>query len=322
MITADQAQTAGTLLAGCCQRLATVTEIEEAQGAVVGSMQRLQAMAEIAAVLDRPEVEAMIMFAARAGAIETAQNVTDYDVLSVSKMAVCRGYLLADAAGPQFAVIKGKGGASFLVKEAGHRHKLRERGATQIKASAAALRVEPRANTVGKHDMLLIGEASCVLDGETFKVERDERMPIRLPCYETDGPDGHEAKARRRLIRDLWLTISGEEPTGEMLEQEESLADVRPVTMIEDSTPEPANEMDPAKLFDMDVDSLRKIAKSMADKSEREALADIVKAITAADTETLQANAADWMAAARMHSKTVQGMVSNLITYKAAMLAD
>ena len=322
LITADQAQAAGTLLAGCCQRLATVTEIEEAQGAVVGSMQRLQAMAEIAAVLDRPEVEAMIMFAARAGAIETAQNVTDHDVLSVSKMAVCRGYLLADAAGPQFAVIKGKGGASFLVKEAGHRHKLRERGATQIKASAAALRVEPRANTVGKHDMLLIGEASCVLDGETFKVERDERMPIRLPCYETDGPDGHEAKARRRLIRDLWLTISGEEPTGEMLEQEESLADVRPVTMIEDSTPEPVDEMDPAKLFDMDVDSLRKIAAKMADKSEREALADIVKAITAADMESLQANAADWTEAVRMHSRTIQNFVANLITYKRAMLAD
>lgn len=320
LITADQAQAAGTLLAGCCQRLATVTEIEEAQGAVVGSMQRLQAMAEIAAVLDRPEVEAMIMFAARAGAIETAQNVTDHDVLSVSKMAVCRGYLLADAAGPQFAVIKGKGGASFLVKEAGHRHKLRERGATQIKASAAALRVEPRANTVGKHDMLLIGEASCVLDGETFKVERDERMPIRLPCYETDGPDGHEAKARRRLIRDLWLTISGEEPTGEMLEQEESLVDVRPVTMIEDSTPEPVDEMDPAKLFDMDVDSLRKIAAKMTDKSEREALADIVKAITAADTESLQANAADWTEAARMHSRTIQNFVANLITYKWAML--
>jgi hypothetical protein len=320
LITADQAQAAGTLLAGCCQRLATVTEIEEAQGAVVGSMQRLQAMAEIAAVLDRPEVEAMIMFAARAGAIETAQNVTDHDVLSVSKMAVCRGYLLADAAGPQFAVIKGKGGASFLVKEAGHRHKLRERGATQIKASAAALRVEPRANAVGKHDMLLIGEASCVLDGETFKVERDERMPIRLPCYETDGPDGHEAKARRRLIRDLWLTISGEEPTGEMLEQEESLADVRPVTMIEDNTSEPANEIDPAKLFDMDVDSLRKIAAKMTDKSERESLADIVKAITAADAESLQANAADWAAAARMHSKTVQGLVSNLIEHKRLML--
>ena len=320
LITAEQAQAAGAMLAGCCQKLATVTEIEEAQGAVVGSIQRLAAMAEIAAVLDRPEVEAMIMFAARAGAIETAQNVTDHDVLSVSKMAVCRGYLLADAAGPQFAVIKGKGGASFLVKEAGHRHKLRERGATQIKASAAALRVEPRANTVGKHDMLLIGEASCVLDGETFKVERDERMPIRLPCYETDGPDGHEAKARRRLIRDLWLTISGEEPTGEMLEQEESLVDVRPVTMIEDNTPEPVDEMDPAKLFDMDVDSLRKIAAKMTDKSEREALADIVKAITAADMESLQANADGWWKAATMHSKTVCRLIGNLIEHKRAML--
>ena len=60
----------------------------------------------------------------------------------------------------------------------------------------------------------------------------------------------------------------------------------------------------------------------MTDKSEREALADIVKAITAADTESLQANAADWTEAARMHSRTIQNFVANLITYKRAMLAD
>ena len=322
LITAVLAKEAGGALGQCCTELAAVSEIEAAQGAVVGSMYRLQAMAKIAKVLNTPAVEAMIMFAAEAGAIETAQNVTHHDVLSVSKMAVCRGYLLADAAGPQFAVIKGKGGASFLVKEAGHRHKLRERGATQIKASAAALRVEPRANTVGKHDMLLIGEASCVLDGETFKVERDERMPIRLPCYETDGPDGHEAKARRRLIRDLWLTISGEEPTGEMLEQEESLVDVRPVTMIEDNTPEPPNEANPQMLFDADLDSLRKIAAKMSDKSERDALADIVKAITAADLETLQASENDWRAAATNHSKSVQMLVYKLIIYKRRLLTE
>lgn len=322
LITADQAQTAGTLLAGCCQRLATVTEIEEVQGAVVGSMQRLAAMAEIAAVLNRPEVEAMIMFAAEAGAIETAQNVTHHDVLSVSKMAVCRGYLLADAAGPQFAVIKGKGGASFLVKEAGHRHKLRERGATQIKASAAALRVEPRANTVGKHDMLLIGEASCVLDGETFKVERDERMPIRLPCYETDGPDGHEAKARRRLIRDLWLTISGEEPTGEMLEQEESLVDVRPVTMIEDNTAE--SSTDPrevaAKSFEQTLNALRRVAKKFTTE-ENEDIAAIVGALKAA-SQVQDIDAEDLMMLASKFSADVRRQLSSLIRDRVQMLAE
>ena len=31
-----------------------------------------------------------------------------------------------------------------------------------------------------------------------------------LPCYESDGPDGHEAKARRRLLRDLWAKVSGD----------------------------------------------------------------------------------------------------------------
>ena len=78
--------------------------------------------------------------------------------------------------------------------------------------------------------------------------------------------------------------------------------------------------MDPAKLFDMDVDSLRKIAAKMTDKSEREALADIVKAITAADMESLQANADGWWKAATMHSKTVCRLIGNLIEHKRAML--
>ena len=143
LITADQAKAAGTALGECCTQLAAVSDIEAAQGAVVGSMYRLQAMARIAEVLNTPAVEAMIMFAADAGAIEVAGNVRGDQVLSVSKQAVTRGYLLADAAGPQFAIISGKGGAAFLVKEAGHRHKLRQAGATQIKATAAALRMEP-----------------------------------------------------------------------------------------------------------------------------------------------------------------------------------
>jgi len=243
LITADQAKAAGAALGQCCTELAAVSEIEAAQGAVVGSMYRLQAMAQIAKVLNTPEVEAMIMFAADAGAIEVADKVRGDQILSVSKQAVTRGYLLADAAGPQFAIISGKRGATFLVKEAGHRHKLRQAGATQIKATAAALRMEPRANAVGKFDMVLTGVASCVLRGETITVERSVQMPMRLPCYESDGPDGVEAKARRRLIRDLWLTISGEEPTGEMMEPEESDSfSERPITMLD----EPAQKISPA----------------------------------------------------------------------------
>jgi hypothetical protein len=49
-----------------------------------------------------------------------------------------------------------------------------------------------------------------VLGGEVITVERNADLPIILPCWETDGPDGHEAKARRRLLRDLWAKVSGD----------------------------------------------------------------------------------------------------------------
>jgi len=318
LITADQAKAAGTALGECCTKLAAVSDIEAAQGAVVGSMYRLQAMAEIAKVLNTPAVEAMIMFAADAGAIEVAGNVRGDQVLSVSKQAVTRGYLLADAAGPQFAIISGKGGATFLVKEAGHRHKLRQAGATQIKATAAALRMEPRANAVGKFDMVLAGVASCVLRGETITVERSEQMPMRLPCYESDGPDGVEAKARRRLIRDLWLTISGEEPTGEMMEPEESDSfSERPITMLD----EPSQGPSAAGLYEATKNEVRDIANAMKDKSERQAVVDFVKGLEELELRRdLDVYERDWFEAAQPFSKHLCELLLELIGHRRQML--
>jgi hypothetical protein len=320
LITADQAKAAGTALGECCTQLAAVSDIEAAQGAVVGSMYRLQAMARIAEVLNTPAVEAMIMFAAEAGAIEVAGNVRGDQVLSVSKQAVTRGYLLADAAGPQFAIISGKGGAAFLVKEAGHRHKLRQAGATQIKATAAALRMEPRANAVGKFDMVLAGVASCVLRGETITVERSEQMPMRLPCYESDGPDGVEAKARRRLIRDLWLTISGEEPTGEMMEPEESDSfSERPITMLD----EPPQGPSAAGLYEATKNEVRDIANSIKDKSERQAVVDLVQGLEKFETlQDLADHEAELLAAADPFSHRLRQLLVELIQYRRQMLGE
>jgi len=260
------------------------------------------------------------MFAADAGAIEVAGNVRGDQVLSVSKQAVTRGYLLADAAGPQFAIISGKGGAAFLVKEAGHRHKLRQAGATQIKATAAALRMEPRANAVGKFDMVLTGVASCVLRGETITVERSEQMPMRLPCYESDGPDGVEAKARRRLIRDLWLTISGEEPTGEMMEPEESDSfSERPITMLD----EPAQKISPAQWYEAVKDDVRDIYNEIKDESERQAVVDLVQGLEKFETsQDLADHEAELLAAAEPFSEVLRQLLVELIRYRRQMLGE
>jgi hypothetical protein len=326
LITAEQAKAAGAALGECCNQLATIQEVEQAQGAVVGSMYRLQAMAEIAKVLNTPAVEAMIMFAADAGAIEVAGNVRGDQVLSVSKQAVTRGYLLADAAGPQFAIISGKGGAAFLVKEAGHRHKLRQAGATQIKATAAALRMEPRANAVGKFDMVLTGVASCVLKGETITVERSVQMPMRLPCYESDGPDGVEAKARRRLIRDLWLTISGEEATGEMMEPDHSDSfDHRPVTVLEQAVDEsrrPSAGPSPMALFETVLNDLRPIAAKKMSKEEAQRVGAIVDGLKDAKTVAeVEQHCPEIDTMLEGFSDTVRAMVDDLIRYRKEALA-
>jgi hypothetical protein len=320
LITADQAKAAGTALGECCTQLAAVSDIEAAQGAVVGSMYRLQAMQQIAEVLNTPNVNAMIMFAAEAGAIEVAGNVRGDQVLDVAKQAVMRGYLLADAAGPQFAIISGKGGAAFLVKEAGHRHKLRQAGATQIKATAAALRMEPRANAVGKFDMVLTGVASCVLRGETITVERSVQMPMRLPCYESDGPDGVEAKARRRLIRDLWLTISGEEPTGEMIEPEESDSfSERPITMLD----EPSQKISPAHWYEAVKEEVRGLYDEIKDKSERQAVVDLVQGLEKFQTlQDLAEHEAELLAAADSFSDVLRQALGELIQYRRQMLGE
>ena len=119
LITAEQAKAAGAALGECCDQLATIQEVEQTRGAVFASMYRLQAMAQIAEVLNQPAVEAMIVFADRAGAIEVANNVSAAQMLEVAKQAVMRGYLLADAAGPQFAIISGKAGPAFLSRRPG-----------------------------------------------------------------------------------------------------------------------------------------------------------------------------------------------------------
>jgi hypothetical protein len=327
LITAEQAKAAGAALGECCNQLATIQEVEQAQGAVIGSMYRLQAMAQIAEVLNQPAVEAMIVFADRAGAIEVANNVSAAQVLDVAKQAVMRGYLLADAAGPQFAIISGKGGASFLVKEAGHRYKLKQQGATQVKATAAALRMEDRKNDPGKKDMVLIGEASCLIDGELIKVQRTEEMPMRLPCHPSDGPDGVEAKARRRLIRDLWLTISGEEATGEMMEPDHSdNFDHRPVTVLEQAVDEsrrPSAGPAPMALFETVLNDLRPIAAKKMSKEEAQRVGAIVDGLKDAKTVAeVDKHCPEIDTMLDGFSDTVRAMVDDLIKYRKEALGE
>ena len=71
-------------------------------------------------------------------------------------------------------------------------------------------------------------------------------MPYALPCYESDGPDGHEAKSRRRLLRDLWAAVSGEFA----IDSEDEIETVQPAVIDSTATRLPDNDIAPQALYD------------------------------------------------------------------------
>jgi hypothetical protein len=213
ILTEEQAIVFGQALQTPLVAIARTAELSRLHGDTVASLYRVAALKEFRKVVSAEEIKALIVAAAGDG-YEVAESdkfkIPDEIKLEGAIRAMQKGYLLSDEAGPHFTVILGKGGVSVLIKEAGHRHKLRRAGCKQIDVVSAAKHMRPRPNASGKFDMVVEGKASCVLGGEVITVERNADMPIILPCWETDGPDGHEAKARRRLLRDLWAKVSGD----------------------------------------------------------------------------------------------------------------
>ena len=213
ILTEEQAIAFGQALQTPLVAIARTAELSRLHGDTVASLYRVAALKEFRKVVSAEEIKALIVAAAGDG-YEVAESdkfkIPDEIKLEGAIRAMQKGYLLSDEAGPHFTVILGKGGVSVLIKEAGHRHKLRRAGCKQIDVVSAAKQMRPRPNAGGKFDMIVEGRASCVLNGEIITVERNADLPIILPCWETDGPDGHEAKARRRLLRDLWAKVSGD----------------------------------------------------------------------------------------------------------------
>lgn len=213
LITEDEAVECGMVLNVALESLDHSREIAKLHGDTVASLYRVAAMRKYKTALQTEKLKALILSAAGDG-YEVAESdrfkIPDEVKLQAAVTAMARGYLISDAAGPHFTVIMGKGGMSLLIKETGHRHKLKRSGAKRIDVKAVAVQMREKLNAKGKYEMLIEGSASCEIGGEVFSVERVGQFPIILPCYETDGPDGLEAKARRRLIRDLWQKVSGE----------------------------------------------------------------------------------------------------------------
>ena len=288
LITPDMAKKAGLAIKTVSVEMEVVRQIEEAEGAIVASFARIAALQRMAGVLNQPEVEAMIVFAGRqAGQFEIAESddrkIPDHLVLIAAKEVLCKGYLLSDAAGPHFTVIAGKGGKpTHLIKEAGHRYKLKQYGVQNLRVQACAAEIRQRPNNGQKFDMLVTGFAECVVGGKTVRVERTHELPMYLPCYPSDGPDKYEGQGRRRLLRDLWAAVSGAFEPIELDEVEVA----EPVRITETPTqPEPQPQTDLAEshrlAFENQVNCIVRVLQKVPD-AKRAAIEACIDAIRAA----------------------------------------
>jgi len=270
ILTEEQAIAFGQALQTPLVAIARTAELSRLHGDTVASLYRVAALKEFRKVVSAEEIKALIIAAAGDG-YEVAESdkfkIPDEIKLEGAVRAMQKGYLLSDEAGPHFTVILGKGGVSVLIKEAGHRHKLRRAGCKQIDVVSAAKHMRPRPNAGGKFDMIVEGRASCVLNGEVIAVERNADLPIILPGWETDGPDGHEAKARRRLLRDLWAKVSGDFEPIELdeVESESQVEQIIVPAKVIERTPVEAEKTETEK----HEPSLARIRKILADNPDQ-----------------------------------------------------
>jgi len=264
--------------------------VATAEDAMVASFQRAMVLREFYALVNRPEVQAFILLIGRELKEFEIADSKDYYmpdglVIQGGIEALKRGLLLSHEAGPMFTLIAGKGGAvSVLMKENGLRYKLKQIGASEVRASAVSLGLRPRPNNASRSDMVLIGAASCTVNGQQFKVERTRETPLLLPAYESDTPDKTEAQARRRLLRDLWVLVSGE-CDGEDDEQPERVQQVETIVARL-----PDNDIAPQALYDGTRGELVAYMAGIKDESARMAYSMILDLIAeATDAEALRA---------------------------------
>ena len=266
--------------------------VATAEDAMQASFSRAMALREFYSVLNRADVQAFVLLIGREFKEFEIADSKDYYmpdglVIQGAIEALKRGLLLSHEAGPMFTLISGKGGAvSVLIKENGLRYKLRQIGATDVRASALSLGLRPRPNNASRSDMVLIGSASCKVNGQAYTVERTKEAPLLLPAYESDTPDKTEAQARRRLLRDLWVLVSGE-CDGEDDDQTERVQQVETIVARI-----PEQQISPQALYDGTRSELVAYATGIQDDGMRIAFQSILDCI--AEAEDVAALRARW----------------------------
>jgi len=217
-ISDERAEELGDELAVAQNRLALVRQAELRGNRASATFTRAAAVLSIRAIMSTREASIVSVMCAREGFVELVpakrgEVVRDSIIVAGCAEAVLKGAHLFDDRGPQFAIVAARDGShTVMMKEPWYRDRLKELGARQLDVVSAMLRMEPRPNDMDRNDAVLCGYASCTMpDGSTVRIERMPEFPFRLPCWPSDGPDSHEAKAARRLLKMLWNKVLGED---------------------------------------------------------------------------------------------------------------
>jgi hypothetical protein len=286
VITQEAARAAGQAIKHVSQGLQGLAEREAMEGAMAVTFERVALLQEVSRILDQPEVEGMILFAAKAGEFEYVDTLNDAQILAGAKRAICKGYLLSAKEGAHFSLFKSGGKCTVMPKEAGYRYQLAQAGCTDIRVTAVTCGTRQSPNAPGKQELLVYGEASCVFSGKPVVVKRAKDMPYGLPCHEAGGPDSYEAKGRRRLLKDLWAAVSGEFAA----DLDDVVEPPQPVVIDSTATRLPDNNISPQALYDGTRSELVAYATGIQDDGMRIAFQSILDCIAEAeDVATLRA---------------------------------
>jgi len=286
IITQEAARAAGQAIKHVSQGLQGLAEREAMEGAMAVTFERVALLQEVSRILDQPEVESMILFAAKAGEFEYVETLNDAQILTGAKRAICKGYLLSAKEGAHFSLFKSGGKCTVMPKEAGYRHQLAQAGCTDIRVTAVTCGTRPSPNAPGKQELLVYGEASCVYNGKPVVVKRPKDMPYGLPCHEAGGPDSYEAKGRRRLLKDLWAAVSGEFAA----DLDDVVEAPQPVVIDSTATRIPEQQISPQALYDGTRSELVAYMSGIKDESARMAYSLVLDLIAeATDAAALRA---------------------------------
>ena len=288
IITQEAARAAGQAIKHVAQGLQGLAEREAMEGAMAVTFERVALLQEVSRILDQPEVEGMILFAAKAGEFEYVETLNDAQILTGAKRAICKGYLLSAKEGAHFSLFKSGGKCTVMPKEAGYRHQLALAGCTEIRVTAVTCGTRPSPNAPGKQELLVYGEASCVFSGKPVVVKRPKDMPYGLPCHEAGGPDSYEAKGRRRLLKDLWAAVSGECAA----DLDDVVEAPQPAVIDSTATRLPDNDISPQALYDGTRSELVAYATGIQDDGMRIAFQSVLDCI--AEAEDVAALRARW----------------------------